>query len=144
MNTPEPAILNLALRLIALEEALHTSGDTVNTAVQVCDKLRQPLAKLTGVVGFRSLMSRALVLATKETPALDAVQVREDGSLDGVAIHGNQQQAALDQAAGLSVATQLLTLLVAFIGEPLTLRLVCDVWPDALESRTDVESRDGI
>ena len=41
----------------------------------------------------------------------------------------NARNAGID--AAVSIITYLLGLLVTFIGEPLTLRLVRDAWPDA-------------
>ena len=76
-------------------------------------------------------MTRAMALATAEAPWLASVQVRPDGSLEGFDAARSQQGAAADGEAGAVVLAQLLGLLVTFIGEPLTLRLVRDAWPDA-------------
>jgi hypothetical protein len=46
--------------------------------VRVCERLRKPLARLAGVAGFRSLLSRAVALARAEIPSLVGVQVRAD------------------------------------------------------------------
>ncbi len=131
MNTATPAIQKLARRLIALEPARDPSDELVGAAVRACEKLRVPLAKLAGVAGFRSLMTRALALATAEVPWLDSVQVRADGSLEGLDAAGRQQGAAWGDEAGVAIVTQLLGLLVTFIGDPLALGLVRDAWPDA-------------
>lgn len=134
MNTAPPAIQNLAQRLIALEVARDPAHGPANglvgAAVRTCNKLRVPLAKLAGVAGFRSLLSRALALATAEVPWLDAVRVRGDGSLEGFDA-ASQQGALQGDEAGAVVVAQLLGLLVTFIGEPLTLGLVREAWPDA-------------
>jgi hypothetical protein len=137
MNTATPAIQDLARRLITLETARDPSDGLVGDAVRVCEKLRVPLAKLAGVAGFRSLMARAMTLATAEVPWLDSVQVRADGSLEGFDAAGRQQGAVPGGEAGVVVVAQLLGLLVTFIGEPLTLRLVHDAWPDAPVGETD-------
>jgi hypothetical protein len=97
----------------------------------VCEKLRLPLSKLVGVAGFRSLLSRALAIAKAEVPLLIAVQVRADGSLEGLDGPGHDQDAGAGGQAGVVIVAQLLGLLVTFIGEPLTLRLVRDAWPNA-------------
>jgi len=139
MNTTKPAIQDLAQRLIALEAARDPSDGLVGGAVRACEKLRVPLVKLVGVAGFRSLLSRALAIARAEVPSLDEVQVRPDGSLEGLDRLGRIYAAE----AGVGVVAQLLGLLVTFIGELLTLRLVSDVWPDASVAGIDPGSGEG-
>jgi hypothetical protein len=95
---------------------------------------------LVGVAGFRSLMSRAVAMAKAEVPSLAAVQVRADGSLEGLDGAGPDQIAGAGSEAGVVIVAQLLGLLVTFIGEPLTLRLVRDAWPDASIPATGAES----
>ena len=124
MSTAPPALSNLARRLIALELARGESSPA-GGAGRVCDRLRVPLARLAGVAGFRSLLSRALVLAKAGNPSLHLVVVQEDGTLEGFAEHG---------ADGDAIVTHLLALLVTFIGEPLTRQLVMGAWPDAGET----------
>ena len=71
-------------------------------------------------------------------PGLDAVQVRPDGSLEGFDGIGRPQGAE----AGIVVVAHLLALLVTFIGEPLTMRLVSDAWPGGLVAGTDAGSEE--
>lgn len=127
MNSAAPAIRELARRLIALEAA-HGANSAVGgcETAQACEKLRVSLVKLAGAAGYRSLISRAFAIAKAEFPALDPVQVRLDGSLEGF-----EAIAQKDVQAGTAVLIQLLILLVTFIGEPLTRVLVRDAWPDA-------------
>jgi hypothetical protein len=130
MSTASPAVRALAGRLIAIEAARDDPlAAPAGVAVRVCEKLRLPLTKLIGIAGFRSLLSRALEMAKAEVPPLGAVQVRADGSMAGFA------PALQDQAGGLAadgdaVVTRLLGLLMTFIGEPLTLQLMREAWPD--------------
>jgi hypothetical protein len=140
MNMTTPAIQNLARRLIAVEAARDPSDGLVGAAVRACEKLRAPLAKFMGVAGFQSLMTRAMALATAEVPWLDSVQVRANGSLEGFDAATLQQGAFQGGEAGAVVVAQLLGLLVTFIGEPLTLRLVRDAWPDASVTGMDAGS----
>jgi hypothetical protein len=98
-------------------------------AFQVFDKLRPHLATLTGNGGFRALLSRALALANAEVSWLSAVHVRADGSLEGLEeLHAQIDPADFFEGVVVLLA-QLLGLLVAFIGEYLTVSLVRDVWP---------------
>lgn len=127
---PDPTMRELARRMLAYEAAAGQtpSGDTP-AAFRVSEKLRRPLVTLAGAAGFRALLTRALALTRAHTPAVAAFEVRPDGSLDGLTDFKNDAQAA---EAGLQVIAQLLDLLVVFIGQPLVLRLVLDVWPDLL------------
>ncbi len=133
MNTTTPAIKALARRLIAFEATRNQSDGPVGATSRACDALRGPLAKFVGATGFCSLLSRALAIAKAQIPSLGSVQVRPDGSLEG--LEGVEQNQDAD--AGAVVVTQLLGLLVMFIGEPLMIRLVQDAWPDATEAETD-------
>jgi hypothetical protein len=120
-----PQTRDLAQRLLAHENAAgKTSEPTEFAAFRVCENLRQPLCALAGVAGFRSLLSRALTLATAEAPSLSAVQVAPDGSLQG--LDELRPQTDRDQAreAGVILIAQLIGLLLFFIGEGMTLRLV--------------------
>ena len=103
-----------------------------SNAARVCDKLRVPLAKLAGAAGYYSLISRAIAIAKAHAPALDPVKVRRDGSLEGFDQIGQN-----DADAGVAVLVHLLDLLVTFIGEPVTLSLVRDAWPDATLEKTN-------
>ena len=127
-TTPSPKIQELAQRLLIYEAA----GDNLSEAnmpvvLRVSEKLRRPLSTLAGSSGFRSLLTRALTLAKAQVPGLSAVQIKPDGSLEGLSDLGNQDQAA---EAGVILIAQLLGLLVTFIGESLMLSLVLDAWPD--------------
>jgi hypothetical protein len=115
----------LAQRLIAYESAAgKTSEPTKFAAFRVCETLRQPLSALAGVAGFRSLLSRALTLARTEAPGLRAVQVAADGSLQGLDELELQIDKDLAREAGVILIAQLIGLLLFFMGEGLTVKLV--------------------
>ena len=121
---------DLAERLIAYEtRADKSSGTRIRTAFPVCEKLRPHLATLMGTTGVHALLARALARATAELPSLRAVQVNADGSLEGVDRPAAQAAPAAPARDSVVLVTHLLDLLVAFIGENLTLRMVRDVWP---------------
>ncbi len=139
MTTIFPAIQDLPRRILAVEAADAKAADTpVDEAVRACAKLQAPLTTLVGPVGFLSLLSRALVLATAEVPSLSMVQVRPDGSLVGFdEIKHDQDAEALEKGRVVLVA-HLLGLLATFISESLTRRLVREAWPDAFIDNTDL------
>jgi len=121
---------NFAARLMAHEAAESRSADTgVSAAFAVPDKMRGPLATLMGGGGHRALLMRTLALAGVEVPWLKRSRVGADGSLEesspsDVPVHPEE---VLE--GGKVLVAQLIGLLVAFIGERLTLQLVREVWP---------------
>ena len=82
-----------------------------------------------GSGGFQTLLARALALAGAEVPGLRAVQVKMDGTLEGWAeLHAQIHPDELFEGRVVLLA-RFLGLLVEFIGESLTVRLVNEVWP---------------
>jgi hypothetical protein len=123
---------NLAERLVARETAAGVPPEAkVEAAFRACEKLRRHISKFAGEAGFRSLLARALVLATAEIPWLSSVEIKADGALGGLGTLPAQQDGDEADRGGVVFLAQLLGLLVLFIGEVLTLRLVGDTWPDA-------------
>src|ERR1035437_4325255 len=115
----------LAQRLIAYEGAASNTSEPMELAAfRVCDTLRQPVCALTGVDGFRPLLSRALALARAEAPSLSALQVAADGSLQGLDELGRQIDKDQVREGGVILIARLLGLLLTFIGEAMTSRLV--------------------
>jgi hypothetical protein len=127
-----PESRHLAQRLLAYEAVAGENSEPAESAAfRVCAKLRRPLLAFAGVDGFRSLLSRALTLARTEAPSLSAVQVAADGSLRGLDKLASQTDKEQARDGGARLIAQLIELLLTFIGEGLTLRLVQDVWPEA-------------
>jgi hypothetical protein len=127
-----PESRHLAQRLLTYEAVAGENSDpTQSAAFRVCAKLRRPLITLAGVAGFRSLLSRALTLARAEAPRLSVVQIAADGSLEGLDELTSQTDKEQARDEGAILIAQLLGLLLTFIGEGLTLRLVQDEWPAA-------------
>jgi hypothetical protein len=129
MDTPTSSMRNLARRLLAASQT--ASGQHAHAAVLVSEKLRVSLTRFAGADGFASLQRRALVLASADVPSLQSVKVGADGHLEGF------EQLAADTGTGdagseaaFALIAHLLALLVTFIGEPLTLSLVRQAWPD--------------
>jgi hypothetical protein len=130
MNKSTNETRTFAKRLIAYEELGDASSPVTRTlGFHVSDKLHPYLAALMGSGGFHALLSRALALATAEVPWLGGVQVKADGSLDGMEKIQDQLDADKILEGRVVLLAQLLGLLKAFVGEILTLRLLHDVWP---------------
>ena len=115
-----------------MEAASKSATDAhVHEAVRVCEKLQISLTRFAGADGFASLLRRALALARADVPSLQTVKLKPDGSLEGLEVLAVDATNGGPEAA-VAITAHLLRLLVTFIGEPLTLRLVRDAWPDAL------------
>lgn len=129
MNRATPTMRSFARRLIASETKGNKSpGTTPPATFLVIDKLRPHFTTLMGNAGFRALLSRSLALASAEVRWLRAVHVHVDGSLAGMdeLAHVEPEQLA---EGGVVLIAQLLGLLVAFIGEKLTVQIMRDIWP---------------
>jgi hypothetical protein len=118
----------IADRLIAYETKGNRTDTKRPAAFIVCEKLRPHLATLMGNAGFRALLSRALALANTDVPTLRGVHVKGDGALEGLDELAAQYGPTEMAESGLVLITELLGLLVAFIGEGLTVRLLREVW----------------
>lgn len=130
--TIPPETLDLARRLLAYETVTgESSVPTESATLRVYDKLRRHLCALAGVAGFQSLASRALTLSKSEAPSLSSVQVTPDGRLQGLGEIDPKTDKDQMEAEGAILIARLLGLLLTFIGETLTVRLMQDVWPDA-------------
>jgi hypothetical protein len=138
MNRASPQMRNFASRLITLEANAKTASETTAaTAFPIPEKLRPTLSMLMGNAGFRALLARALTLATEEAPWLRRVKITADGTLEGWEELHAQLGPDKFLEGRVVLSAHLLGLLVAFIGENLTVRLVSEVWPKLSVSDLD-------
>ena len=125
MEKPSEAIRELAEQLFAAETAARDSTGN-NGAFSVCEKLRSSLVRFAGADAFSALMRRSLALSRADIPALESVTLDPSGcvgELDLIAADNGKD-------SGIVITTNLLWLLVTFLGEPVAMRLVKDAWPD--------------
>jgi hypothetical protein len=114
-----------------LAEHLVGNAATASRATfPAIDKLRPHLTTLMGKVGFRALLSRALVLACADVPWLGSVKIGEDGMVKGLDVSQAQLGATDLRKGRVALLARLLGLLDAFIGRSLTLSLVREIWPN--------------
>ena len=134
---------HFAKRLTVYERRANTASETkALSAFRVCEKLRAHLGTFMGTAGFRELLSCALPRANVEVPWLGAVHVNADGALEGLEeLHAKHKPDELFEG-GVVLVAQLLGLLVAFIGETLTLRFVHEVWPEVPLDNLDLGKRE--
>jgi len=119
-----------ARRLLAHDAASGKPDGTKDSEdFRVCEKLRGSLSRLTGVGGFRSLLSRALALSGEEVPWLRALHIKSDGSLEGLKKLEMKPDSSEIAEGEVVLVAQLLGLLLTFIGPALTAGLLHDIWP---------------
>lgn len=127
----QQVLTNQAQRVLRHE--LEESGD-LDTLCQAMErtneKLRLHLAKLMGRDGFTLLFVRAHLFAQAEFPWLKRIQVDKEGTLKGLPLAVDQQDIAEVRTGFIAILSHLYSLLVSFIGEPLTLRLLQGIWPE--------------
>ena len=133
------ATTDLVRRLLTLVAAeIQDEESVILAAERVSDKLRAHLSQRIGAEGFRTLLARALALATAHFPHLRAVRVSADGSLIGLRVAAGfslpetgDKVSQHDTVEGaVALLSHLLELLVTFIGEDLTLRMLRTVSPE--------------
>jgi hypothetical protein len=134
MRQATPQLRALARRLFAREAKNSRSLVALAEAMEKsCGRLHARLDPLIGAGGFRALLARALHLAAKEFPWLDAIRVEERPACDlkGVreAVRG-QEASSVNEAFALALAN-IIWLLVTFIGQDIAFGLIQEVWPEA-------------
>jgi hypothetical protein len=132
-----------ARQLLTYEAAADKCNrSTEPAAFCAYEKLRRSLVSFAGIAAFQSIASRALVLAQAEVPSLCAVRIAVDGALQGWSdvqpISTDKDQAGSQRGgedppgeAGSILIARILSLLLTFLGEALTLSLLRNAWPDA-------------
>ena len=136
MSAPgQAARRQLALKVLAQRAGPGAGAETLAAAARrAYDDLAGVTAPLIGQVGVDALTGRALHLARREYPWLvqtgEAPQ-SEQPFAQVISRLARQEPAVATEAAGALFAT-FMGLLVTFIGEPLTARLLRKAWPDAM------------
>ena len=138
MSQPTQAVQRLGERLLEQELGSAEDGrqrDSVVLAAaaeRATQRLAEPLGRLLGVEGYLGLLRRAVHVARIESPLLREVQVAAEpaGGLDGLHAVVGAADPAVARDALTGVLAHLVWLLVTFIGERLTRRILRDAWPD--------------
>ncbi|HEX9982430.1 MAG TPA: hypothetical protein VGF69_04130 [Thermoanaerobaculia bacterium] len=139
MKKPHRALHELARRVLKTRLAARPrSAAAVADATQICcGELYRILETMMGTAGLQALIERALQLTARDYPWLTAVTPGPGGdcALTGL----SEATGALDVNDAAEGAAALLAtivwLLISFIGEDLTSRLVRNAWPEVSFSR---------
>ena len=138
MSQPTAAVRRLGQRLLerelgGTEEALGSESAVLAAAAErATQRLAEPLGRLLGVEGYWGLLRRAVHLARSESPLLQelAVSSTSAGGLDVLHTAAGDADPAVARDALTAVLAHLVWLLVTFIGEGLTRRILREAWPD--------------
>ena len=139
----DATLRQLALKVLAQHAGSGTGAEALAAAARrAYDDLARVSAPLIGQVGVEALTGRAVHLAQREYPWL--VHTRAPAQAEGpfaqvIFCLEQQDPAVATEAAGAVFAT-LTGLLVTFIGEPLTARLLRQAWPDAFAGASTEET----
>jgi hypothetical protein len=134
MTAPDIA----ALRRLGVRVLMHQAGPAPDSAALAAaarrrfDELARVLAPLVGQVGIDALADRAVHLAQREYSWLANTGDSEDanGPFSHISRSLERQEPALAIQAAAAVLATFTGLLVTMIGEPLTVRLMRQAWPD--------------
>ena len=132
MSAAPPTAGDLARQLLLQESGGHRESVALAEALErVCQRLHQRMVGLIGRAGFAALFTRALHLAREAHPALTGVAFDDQAE---VCLRGTHEFAAARQPSEVSdamgtILAQFVGLLITFIGEELSMRLIREIWP---------------
>ncbi len=135
----------LALNVLTREAGSGADAKALAAAThRAYDDLARVLVPLIGEVGVTALTARAWHLAQRDYPWLadtrDSTQTEEPFEQLRVSIERHADPTVAAEAAAVALAS-LLALLIAFIGEPLTMSVVRRAWPNGSSDASTEETR---
>ena len=134
MTPPTPSHRALARWLVTTEIEAEAEGALAapEAAERVFGKLSQRLARLITDVGADALVARAVHLSLAAFPFLGGAQIRRSDDSLIISLRKTADRTESSQVAeGFeAVLATLVALLVSFIGEDLTARILREVWPE--------------
>jgi len=143
-----PATRDLARRLLLHEAGGHPEPDALAEAAgRAGARLRGRLIDVVGSTAYTTLLARAVRRAQGEVRTLERGTVAGHGGAEGD-LHGVRECAlasdddpAVGEASLTAILVHVIGLLVTFIGEVLTLRLVREAWPELADDQDTAEGR---
>ncbi len=135
-------LMSVARRLLEQEGAFVDSAPGVaDGAVRASEKLCAHLERVVGPIGISTLFTRSLFLTRPRFPWLVSdPHGGHAGRWQALRSCLEAQGADAAREASLSLVGHLLRLLGGLIGDALVLRLLTEVWPDDLPTRTKEET----
>lgn len=131
MSHPTKNSRDFANAIIGYETIDSKASDSkVPVGCLAIEKLRPRLSTLMGIAGFNALLDRAQALGRTDFTWLDAVPNQMESFCEELYKNGAEVEIEEFREGCAVLLSHLLGLLVTFIGQDLTLRLVHDVWPE--------------
>jgi hypothetical protein len=109
--------------------AFSDTAELVDSTQQLFAILGEYLVNRFGPAGYQTMFDRALRLATMLHPSLRTVRARSGGSLTGLDDLFCEHPLGEATAATIALATELLSVIAALVGNELTARLIQQRWP---------------
>lgn len=132
-DRPRPESMGFSItrntRALARHLLNRETGDGRDAISNVSDKLRTHLSSVLGIVGFRTLLHRALILTNADLGTMENISVRNDGKLGGLDEFAARSTKKQIDEAGEALISRLLVLAEIFLGEGLTRTLIEEIWP---------------
>ncbi len=124
--------LPAALREVILREARNDQAvEILAAAGRSSDRLARYLESLIGAAGARALLQRSVALTRREHPRLAEVLPRAGTPLQSECLAvAERQGSGVVMESSVALLVTFVNLLVSFIGERLTVQVLCHVWPD--------------
>ncbi|MCA1798178.1 MAG: hypothetical protein LC632_01635 [Xanthomonadaceae bacterium] len=100
--------------------------------LHICDKMHPSISRLAGSLSYRALLSRALAIARVRGKTLGALRFESDGKLIFDPEHPAAEFLNPDTVRkdAVILVAAFLGLLMKLIGDVVTVRIVCQVWPE--------------
>ena len=139
------ALRQLALQVLTQRVSSAPGGEALAAAARsTYDDLAHVCSPLIGQVGVEALTARALHLAQQEYSWLVDAREPEHANEPFVPVLERlaQQNPAVATEGAAAVFAMLVGLLVTFIGEPLTARVMREAWPEARSDVHDVRQEE--
>lgn len=135
MQSRPPRPLRSAVHaFLATNEA--APGSATAAAPAALTKLRERLGRVIGTMGFDGLLRRSVVLARARHP---------DAPLDEAALLAGGAQPSCTQDTDelvVSIVSNIVVLLATFIGDPLSRKILHEVWPSLATVDSDLAVED--
>ena len=127
-----PILLDVLGQEVVPGEPASPAADLAAAAMRVRDRLLGHLEMLLGKAGAVALWQRSITLTRRQQPGLvEALWGAGDPPVTELRTGTTSADPVVLQQACVAVLATFVNLIVSFIGEDLTVQVLCEVWPDA-------------
>ncbi len=128
----DPAVGRILARQTLAQESngIESSNGSADACIRASEKLRIEMQRLVGITGYSTLITHAMTLGRMEDPWLESVVIEPDGSLVWRSDSAQVQDPDPLVSGCETLLARTMELLVIFLGETVTLRLLRNIWPE--------------